>query len=170
MGEDVELELAHARRVSPGDRLLEQGRPDTLPPCVHRDHQPQVGNMAACRVRVARDREAADDHPVVLGEEHGGVGVVPNRLQVPALVGDRAPAALRDQPALGLRPDRLGEIDERRSVARPGRSHQRAAHPTTIPCPPRRGSPAAASLPPAPTSTAATPPKYRLRRRQRTTS
>ena len=99
-------------------------------------------------------------------------GIAPDRLQIPALVPDRAPVARRDQPAARLAAHLAAERHERGRVPGlrrpdpPGRAHA----PTTIPWPPRRESPAAASVPSARSSTAATPPKNRFRRRQRVTA
>ena len=157
-GEDVQLELAHARLARPRDRLLEQRAADAAAAVAVGDHQAEVGDVAACLVRVAGDREAADDRAVVLRDEDRRVGVALQRAQVAALVGDAAPAVRVQQPALRLAADRRGELDERRGVVgRAGRIETR--HSTTIPWPPRRGSPAAASVPSARRSTAATPPK-----------
>ena len=135
------------------------------------DQEAEVGDVRARRVRVARDREAADEPPVGgLGDEDRGVVEPPERLQVAPLLARAAPRAAREEPALGLarRPPR--ERDERLRVGRLGPADVSAAHSTTMPAPPRRGSPAAASVPSARTSTAAAPPKKRLRFRQRTTS
>ena len=78
--------------------------------------------MAARLVRVAGDREAADDLAVVLGDEDGRVGMPPQRPQVAALVGDAAPAVRVQEPAPGSRPTAARELDERRRVLRPRRA------------------------------------------------
>ena len=155
----MQLELANACLVRPRDRLLEQRPADPATPGRRGDHQAEVGDVAARRVRVARDRQPSDDPVVVLGDEHGRVGMAAHGAEVAALVADRAPAAVGDQPPLGLGADRLGERDEGGGVARLGEPNGRRSHSTTIPCPPRRGSPAAASEPSAATVTADTPPK-----------
>ena len=74
-----------------------------------------------------------------------------------------------EQPTLRLGADRGRKRNERRSIAGLGRTNP-DVHSTTTPAPPRRGSPAAASVPSGQISTAAAPPKKRFRRRQRTTS
>ena len=156
-GEDVQLELVDAGVAGPRDRLLEQGAADAAAAVARGDHQAEVGDVAAGGVRVAGDREAADDGAVVLGDEHGGVRVALQRAQVAALLGDAAPAVGVQQPGLRLAADGRSERDEGGGVLGPrGRIE---SHPTTIPWPPRRGSPAAARLPSALRSTAATPPK-----------
>ena len=129
--EDMQLELRHARLTSPGCCLFEQRPADALAARVCGDHQPEVGDMAAGRVRVAGDREAADDPALVFGDEDRRVRVLAHGAHVAALVGDRAPAAVRDQPALGLRPDRLGQRDEKRCVLRIRGPYVHAS--TTIP-------------------------------------
>ena len=60
--------------------------------------------MAARLVRVAGEREPADDRAVVLGDEDGRVGVAAQRPQVATLVGDAAPAVRVQEPAPGSRP------------------------------------------------------------------
>ena len=110
------------------------------------DHQAEVGDVAARAVRVARDREPADDRAVVVGDEDGGIRVPAERAQVAALLPDAAPAVRVEQPGLGLAADRGAELDERRRVLRARRADL-DRHPTTMPWPPRRGSPAAASVP-----------------------
>src|SRR5262249_25600937 len=108
-----------------------------------------------------------DDAPSVLDDEDGGVRVPMHGLQVAPLVRDRAPVRRGEDPAPLLAPDLFGERDERRRVVRLRTAND---HVTTMPAPPRRGSPAAASEPSARRSTAETPPKNRFRSPQRTTS
>ncbi len=93
----------------------------------------------------------------VLRDEDGRVRIAPERAQVAALVGDAAPAVGRQQPAAVLAADGAAELDERLGVVGAGGS-DRDGH-RTIPWPPRRGSPAAAKVPSARSSTAETPPK-----------
>ena len=104
--------------------------------------------MAARRVRVARDREPADDPVVRLRDEDGGVRVPAHGPQVAALV--RRPSASgcprsASPPAPSRPPRRARPARRRPRAGRAGR--MTLAHSTTIPCPPRRGSPAAASEP-----------------------
>ncbi len=75
--------------------------------------------MVAGAVRVAGDREAADDRAVVLGDVDGRVGMAAQRAQVAALLADGAPAVRVQQPRLRLAADRGAERDERRRVLRP---------------------------------------------------
>ena len=117
-GKDVQLELAHARRPRPGDGLLEQHRSDPLAAMALGDHQPEVGDVPARGVRIAREREPPDDAPAVLGHEHGRVRMALDRAQVPPLVRDGAPRPGAEDPAAVLAPDALGELDERVRVAR----------------------------------------------------
>ena len=125
-----------------------------------RDHQAEVGDVPARRMGVARDREAPDDALRRLDDEHRRVRRAADGAQVAPLVGGAPPLAVRDQPALGLGPDRAREIDERRRVPGLGRPDAiPARHATTIPAPPRRGSPAASSRPSSASVTADTPPK-----------
>src|SRR6476659_4312542 len=95
---------------------------------------------------VARDREAADDQPVVLRHEDGGVRITADRAEVAALVGDIAPPVRRHEPALRLGTDRRAELGQPFGVARLRLADD---HSTPTPAPPRRGSPAAASSPPS---------------------
>jgi hypothetical protein len=115
---------------------------------------------------VTGDREAADDQPFVLADEHRCVRVAADRAQVAALVRGGAPAIRGDEPALRLGADSGPELGETFGVAGQGDTHD---HPTTTPAPPRRGSPAAASSPSFEV-TAEAPPKKRFWRRQRVTS
>ena len=157
-GEDVQLELEHAGVARPRDRLLEQSAADAAAAVAVGDHQAEVGDVAARLVRVPRDRQPPDDRAVLLRDEDGRVRMPPQRAQVATLLGDAAPAVRVQKPAFGLAADRGGERGERRGILGLGRSDEQR-HSTTIPCPPRRGSPAAASVPSARRSTAATPPK-----------
>ena len=88
-------------------------------PVARGDHQAEVGDVAAGAVRVAGDREAADDGAVVVGDVDGRVGVAAKRAQVAPLLADGAPAVRVQQPRLGLAADRGAERDERRRVLRP---------------------------------------------------
>ena len=156
-GKDVQLELAHARLARPGDRLLEQGAADPAPAVAGGDHQPEVGDVAARRMRVAREREPADELAVRLGDEDGRVRVALQRPEIAPFLRDAAPAVRGQEPGAFLRSDRGAELDELRGVLGPSRPDGDAQ--TTIPWPPRRGSPAASSVPSARSSTAETPPK-----------
>src|SRR5262249_20795327 len=84
------------------------------------------------------------------------------------LVADGAPTVARQDPAALFPSHRLGQRDERRGIA--GNGPPNTDHGTTVPKPPRRGSPAASKAPSAERATAWTPPKKRLRSLQRTTS
>src|SRR5579864_688684 len=163
-GEDVQLELAHARRPCPLDRRLEERPPYALPARVLRHHQSDVGDVRACGMRVACDREAPDQRAVLaLRDEDGRVRVSPYCLQVSPLVADRAPLAVRaDQPRLRLAAHLLRETRQALRIAGFCAADDEVAHATTMPAPPRLGSPAAASSPSARTSTALTPPKYKF--------
>ena len=165
--EDVQLELAHARPASPGDRGVEQRATDALPPVAGGDHQPEIGDVRARRVRVAGERQA-DDPVAVRRDEHGRVGMAAHGLQVAALVADRAPGVGRQEPRARLAADLGREDDQLRRVGRVGGPD--LDHRATTPCPPRRGSPAAPSRPFGRRSTAETPPKKRLRSAQARTS
>ena len=95
--------------------------------------------MPARRVRVAREREPRRRRsPSVLGDEDGGVRMAPHRLQVAALVRDRAPASRRQRSsAPSSRGDRLGRARRgparragsarRTAITRPRRRRRRAA-------------------------------------------
>ena len=104
--------------------------------------------MAARGIRVAGEREPADDRVAVLDDIDRRVGVPLQRTQVAALLGDAAPAVRAQQPPALFAADRVAELDQRRRVLGPRRPDH-DAH-TTIPWPPRRGSPAASSVPSAP--------------------
>src|SRR5581483_2210248 len=170
--EDVQLELADAAAPPPLRGRLEQRAADASPPPLFRDHQAEVGDVRARRMRVARDRESRDDLAAVgLRDEDRGVRIAAQELEVPPLVAAAAPlAARRDQPAFGLAAHVVRERRQRGRVTRLGAADLPAVHATTKPAPPRRGSPAAASEPSARTSTAETPPKKRFVPCQRTSS
>src|SRR5262249_56723634 len=128
----------------------------------------EVGDMSACRVRVAREREAAHDPAVLLGHQHRRVGMSLDRAQVAPLVSLRAPRAGPEDPPSLLAADALRELDERPRVLRRRLPHGR--HVTTRPTPPRLGSPAA-SKPSLPVIPAAwTPPTKRSSSAQRLSS
>ena len=93
-----------------------------------------------------------------LRDEDGHVRVALDAAHVPPLV---AACPVVGQPELWLARDLEAELDERVGVGRDRRADdQPVAHAgTTMPCPPRLGSPAAASEPSARRSTAAAPPK-----------
>ena len=116
--------------------------------------------MLARGMRVAHQREPADELAAFeLGDEERRVGVALERADVAALVARAAPARIGEQPALLLGGDRRRELDERR--ASPGTAFRtRNAQLTSTPAPPRRGSPAAASVP----SGSTRPPRRRRRR------
>src|SRR5919201_3046830 len=157
--EDVELELLHAALAGPLDGGVEQRAPDPAAAVRRGHHQAEVGDVVARRVLVARDREAADDAALVLGDVDGGVRVAAERAEVATLVADAPPAVRGDEPALRLVADLRPECDECGRVAGLGLADRRRHASTTTPWPPRRGSPAAASVPSSRTSTAAAPPK-----------
>src|SRR5688572_7237838 len=118
---------------------------------------------------IACHREPSHDAAVLLRDEDGSVVVATDGLEVTALVGGASPLSGGDEPALAFRADLAGEVDEAVGVA--GLSPPNAkGHRTTTPAPPRRGSPAASSVPSSRSPTADAPPKYRFRLRQRTTS
>ena len=142
---DVQLELANARLERPADRLLEEHRSDPLAAVGLGDHEPEVGNVPARRMRIAREREPTHEVRAVLRDEHGCIRMAMDRAEIPALVGHGAPWAGAEDPAPVLSPDALGKIDERVRVA--GRGGPNDRHSTTIPTPPRRGSPAASRTP-----------------------
>src|SRR5436190_12301696 len=165
----MQFELAHVVGAAPVSRSREQRPADALSSMLLRDHQADVRDMPARRMLVTRDREAADDRPVLcLRYEDRRVRIAPDRTQVAPLVADVPPAVRRREPSLGLRRDIVAERLQRLSVPRV-RGADDEAHCTTTPAPPRRGSPAAASSPPT-ISTAAAPPKYRFLRDHLVTS
>src|SRR6266404_37345 len=118
--------------------------------------------MRARGMRVAREREPADQLPVrTLGDEDRRVRETPHRFQISALVADRPPLAVGgDEPSLRLAAHVLREPRQFLRIVGMRGTHDEVTHATTTPAPPRRGSPAAASAPSARTSTALTPPKY----------
>src|SRR5436309_2701505 len=134
------------------------------------DHQAQGGHGRTGRVRVARDREPADDPLRRLRDEDGGMRRAADRAEIAPFGGRPTPVAGGDQPALGLCADGARERDELCGVTRCSPPDRELVHSTTTPSPPRRGSPAAARAPSARNSTADAPPKKRFRLRQRTRS
>ena len=131
----------------------------------------EVRDVPARGMRVAGEREPADEPAARrLGHQHARVRGTTRRSNVAPLVADGAPAALGQQPAARLCRHSLRERDEPLCVARL-RAPDAVVHAeTTTPAPPRRGSPAAASVPSASRSTADTPPKKRFCRSQRASS
>src|SRR5215208_876609 len=107
---------------------------------------------------LARDREAPDDALRSLGHEHGHIRVALDATDVAPLVA--APPGI-GQPEFGLACDFAPERNERVRVTGDRGPDQEpvAQSETTMPCPPRRGSPAAARLPASSFSTADAPPK-----------
>ena len=122
------------------------------------DHQAKVGDVVTGAVRVAGDREAADDDAGILSDVDGGVWMAAERTEVAPLLADGAPAVRVQQPRLRLPPDRGAELDQGGRIFGPRLANENG-HPTTMPWPPRRGSPAAARVPSGRRSTAETPPK-----------
>ena len=153
--EHVQLELLHVGLASPFDGRLQQCGADALAAVRGGDHDPEVRDMAARGMLVARDRETADDQVPVSCDEDRGVRVAADCAQVTALVRNVAPAVRRDEPALRFGADGLAELGEPLRVVR---SCSTDDHSTTTPAPPRRGSPAAASSPSLDV-TAEAPPK-----------
>ena len=124
-GKDVQLELAHARVARPRDRVRRGARvPTPRRRWLVGDHEAEVGDVPARRVRIAREREAPDDRSSVLGDEHGGVGVALDRAQVPPLVRRRrATGRCRGSsaPPRGRRSPRGRRARRRRAGSRAGR-------------------------------------------------
>ena len=73
----------------------EQGGADAAAPVLRGDREAEVGDVGARRMRVARQREPADDLAVDLGDEQRRVGVAADRADVPPLGGDAAPGSRR---------------------------------------------------------------------------
>jgi hypothetical protein len=127
--EDMELDLRDGRSSRPIHRGGEQRATNSPPAVARRDHEPEVGDVGARRVRVARERDATDD-PVgvgVDGDEDGGVGVATDGAKVSPLVGDATPRIGSEQPVARLPADRGGEGDQLRRVAGfrvPDRDHE----------------------------------------------
>jgi len=106
-GEDVELELADARVLRPAHGGAEQRAADAAPPMGGGDHEAQVRDMGARGMGVPGERETADDGPFVLldRDEHRGVSVPADSLQIAPLVCDAAPRLRRQEPLPGLAAD-----------------------------------------------------------------
>src|ERR687888_16802 len=66
---DMQLELLDPDLARPLDRPLEQGPADPSSPLSDSDHEPEVGDVRAGRMRVARQGKAADDAVLVLRDE-----------------------------------------------------------------------------------------------------
>jgi hypothetical protein len=111
-GKDVQLELAHRSPPCPGDGRLEERAADTAAAMACRNHQPEIRDVGARRVRVAREGEAADDPLAVHSDEDGCVGMTPNRAKVASFVCHAAPRVRGEQPLARLPPDGGGQGDE----------------------------------------------------------
>src|SRR4051794_25682991 len=103
--EDVELELRDPDLARPADRRVEERGADAPPPVALGDHQAEVRDVEARRVRVAGEREPADDALGRLGDDDRGVAGAADRPDVAPLLARAPPAAGRDQPASRLRAD-----------------------------------------------------------------
>ena len=85
--------------------------------------------MRRCRVLVAHEREPTDDPSFRgLGNDNHRVTRPALRPDGPPLVGDGAPAAGREQPALWLRADGARQLDQRRSVTGCGLTDPESGH------------------------------------------
>ena len=163
---------ARAPRAPTRRPASSSARADAAAAVPGRDHQAEVGDVEARRVRIARDRESPDD-----------LAVRPRRRRRPRAGGAGAPsgsAARRRRRARSRRRSASLPARRRPSCAsatsaarvRPARRRGRRARLIRRP---RRGRPGAGrrrrrGCRRSRRSTAAAPPKKRFRRRQRTTS
>src|SRR5919108_1049999 len=114
---DVQLELRDAHLARPRLDGRHEGATDAPPPARSRHHEPDVGDVRAGGMRVARGRQTSDEAAVLLGDDDGRVDVTPDGPQIAALVGGAAPAAVRDEPPFGFGADVAGKLDEGGGVA-----------------------------------------------------
>ena len=165
----MQLELPHAGSARPRRGLGHECRSDALPAAARGDHQPEVGHVVARRMRVARDRQPADDALGGLCDEDGRVRVATEALQVAALVGGlRQLRSVISQPS--ARSPRRGRAAARASASAgvACRTSSQSGNDDAVPATARIAG--RARLPSSRNSTAAAPPKYRFRRRQRISS
>jgi len=103
-GKDVQLELADPGAVGPPDCGGEQSPSDPLPTVVRGDHQPEVRDVGARGMCVARERQTSDDSValVVDGNEDGRIGMTKDSLEVTALVGGCSPSLGREVLFAGI--------------------------------------------------------------------
>src|SRR5207248_2244510 len=147
--------------------LLEQDLADASTAVARRDHEPEVGDVLARGMWVARERKAPDDLPVVFDHEDRGVGVPLHGFQVAPLLSDRAPARRRQDPAFLPPPPLLREGQEPRGRLRPRTAY--ADHRAATPPPPPRGSAGGTGESAGPRPAGRTAAENRLRPTQRTT-
>jgi hypothetical protein len=121
-GEHVQLELAHAGALGPRDRGVEKRCADASPTVGRRDHQAEIGDVLAGRVRIPGERQTPDDAVSVDRDVHRGVGMPPHGLEVATLVCDRPPRLGGQEPFAGLLTDGCRESYELRRIGRLGRS------------------------------------------------
>jgi len=110
--EDVKLELADVHTTGPIDGCLEQSRADPSPPVARCDHEAEIGDVGARRVRVAGKGETSDDQVVVGSDEDRCVRMASNCLEVATLVEHRSPRLGGQKPATALSTDLQREEDE----------------------------------------------------------
>src|SRR6188472_1498201 len=81
-GKYVQLELADPGAVGPADGGCEQPPSDPLPTVLRGDHQPEVRDVGARGMCVARERQTSDDSValVVDGNEDGRIGMTKDSL------------------------------------------------------------------------------------------
>src|SRR5581483_11659158 len=98
-----------------------------------------VGDVGARRVRVAADREPADERPILpLRDVDRGVRVAAQGLEEAALVTGTPPlAGDADQPALRLGAHGVGETRQLLRIGRVGVSNPEIHYATTTAPPPR---------------------------------
>ena len=147
--EDVELELADARRRAPS----RPPRSSSTVPIPRRRWLAATMSprSATCRLAGCGSRESESRPtmpPVVLGDEDRRVRVALDASSGTAARRRRsATASVREDPAPVLAADLSASATSARGIAR--RRRPDVDHATTIPTPPRRGSPAARTLPSA---------------------
>src|SRR5512132_2250462 len=90
----VQLKLAHAGAARPYHGLAEQGAADPASAMGGRDHQAEIGDVPAGRMRIAPERQASDDAFIRFGNEDGRVAVAAESAQVAPLIRGRTPAAV----------------------------------------------------------------------------
>lgn len=117
-GEDVELELAHADRGGPGGGLIEKCPPHAESPVGGCDHEAEVGDVAARRMNIAREREAPDERTAILDHEDSRVGVTSHSSQVATFIGNAPRSFRRQEPRAVLAADLARKLNERLRVAR----------------------------------------------------
>src|SRR3954453_12427517 len=93
--------FATSLRRAHSSPAVNSARPDASAAVARGDHEPDVGDVRARRVRVAREGEPTDQRAVALVRDDDRAGwAAADGSQIPALVGNAPRPRVREQPPL----------------------------------------------------------------------